>query len=148
VPVTGEPARPVSAPDSTAPAPVSGSEAVLAESMARLRSAVAAARAVGVCRASTQSLQPTGTGARSALIDAAMRARARGLAREYAIRVMGRQGDAALVERLQPGPWSTRVDPAHEGLLRALVEVARAPKPSTAQPTRGGWFAPVTPPDC
>lgn len=129
------------------PWPVSGSEAVLVESIGQLRATAADAMAVGVCRAPSHSLDPVGAGARADLIRAATRARARGLAREYAARALGPNGEAALVERLEQGPWSTPVDPAHAGLVRALVEAANdavAVRPIE----RGGWFEPVVGPEC
>lgn len=130
---------------------------VLRESIARLRGAAASAVAAGVCRASANSFDPSVAGARAELIEIATRARARGLARDFAVRVIGPSGEAALMERFEPGPWTTPVDPAHAGLLRALVEAANeavTPIPVEGRGRGrgggggGGWFGPVAAPTC
>lgn len=122
-------------------------EAALREPLSRLRTSAAEAIAIGVCRAPANSLEPGTANARLRLIEAAARARARGIARDYAARAMGRRGVTALDERFEPGPWSTRVEPAEAELLRGLVEQAKAAMPSREIPT-GGWFDPIVAPEC
>ena len=99
-----------------------GSHAPLSNSFARLRQAADAAVAAGVCRLVSSRLEPRGTGARTELIESAIAARAHGLARAYAVKMMGPSGAEALAERFGPGPWSTPVEPAQAGALLALVQ--------------------------
>jgi len=123
------------------------SEAVLAPSLGQLRATADATLAVGVCRTPTNRLEPRHTGARAQLVEAATRARARGLAAEYARRVIGRDGTRALAERYEPGPWPTPVAPEHAGLIRALVDAVAG---VTSEPSldHTSWFGPVPVPSC
>ncbi|HEX6588092.1 MAG TPA: hypothetical protein VF039_03635 [Longimicrobiales bacterium] len=125
-----------------------GSQAVLLGSFARLSEARADAISIGVCRVLSSNLEPRGTGARTQLIDAATDARARGLAREMARRVMGRQGEAALVERFGQGPWSTPVAEADAGLIRALVDAVAQATARDELLQSGSWFGPIVGPTC
>lgn len=121
--------------------------AVLREPLERLRATAAEALVAGVCRAPANSLDPGAAAARTRLIEVAAQARARGMAREYAAAVMGHRGVAALSERFEPGPWSTRVEPAQAELLRSLVEQVSDVVPSR-EIRRAGWFGPVSAPEC
>jgi hypothetical protein len=123
------------------------SEAVLAPSLARVRQTADAAMAVGVCRTTTNRLQPRETGARAKLVEAATHARARGLAAEYARRVMGAEGVRALTERYEQGPWPTPVAPEHAGVIRALIAAVEGASSAPALATVS-WFGPVPAPSC
>lgn len=125
-----------------------GSRAVLTRSVSRLRESRAAAISVGVCRVVSSNLEPRGTGARTDLIDAATAARARGLARDFARRVMGVEGEQAVVERFGQGPWSTPVAPEDAGLIRALVDAAAGATRRPQELDAGSWFSPVVGPVC
>ena len=71
-----------------------------------------------------------------------------GPTRDFARRVMGVEGEQALVERFGQGPWSTPVVAEDAGLIRALVDAVTSATRREAELEAGGWFSPVVGPLC
>lgn len=118
---------------------VEAAQGALAEPLARLEATRDEAIRTPVCTAPGAALDPSLAAERRTLIETAAAARARGLAKRYAARMLGRPGVGWVSARFGPGPWPAPADTARLTVVETLVEEARQfGAPEEAEST--SWF--------